>query len=93
VPGWATIVVVVCFLGGAQLMVLGIVGEYVNRIYDEVKNRPLYVTQSGSLHERAGRRVPAPLLVDAGSVDDEWRLTTDDGGSPDGREPARYSST
>jgi len=93
VPGWATIVVVVCFLGGAQLMVIGVIGEYVNRIYDEVKNRPLYVTQSGSLHERAGRRVPAPLLVDAGSIDDEWRQTTDDGGSPDGREPARYSST
>lgn len=43
VPGWATIVVVVSFLGGAQLVVLGVVGEYVGRIYEELKGRPLYV--------------------------------------------------
>ena len=64
VPGWATIVVVVCFLGGAQLMVMGVIGEYVNRIYDEVKNRPLFVTQNGSMDERARRRTPPPLLLD-----------------------------
>jgi dolichol-phosphate mannosyltransferase len=43
VPGWATIVVVTSFLGGVQLIVLGVVGEYVARIYEEVKGRPLYV--------------------------------------------------
>jgi dolichol-phosphate mannosyltransferase len=78
VPGWATIVVVVCFLGGAQLMVMGVIGEYVNRIYDEVKNRPLYVTQNGTLDERAGRRVPPPFLS-PGPIDNRGlasRVTT-----------------
>ncbi|MFL5955245.1 MAG: glycosyltransferase family 2 protein [Gaiellaceae bacterium] len=43
VPGWTTIVVVVTFIGGIQLVVLGGIGEYIGRIYEEVKRRPLYV--------------------------------------------------
>lgn len=43
VPGWASIIVVVAFVGSAQLTVLGMLGEYVARIYDEVKRRPLYL--------------------------------------------------
>jgi dolichol-phosphate mannosyltransferase len=43
VPGIASIVVLTSFLGGVQLMLLGIQGEYVARIYDEVKARPLYL--------------------------------------------------
>lgn len=43
VPGIASIVVLISFLGGVQLMLLGIQGEYVARIYDEVKARPLYL--------------------------------------------------
>ena len=45
VPGWATIVVVVTFIGGIQLVVLGALGEYIGRIYEEVKRRPLYVVR------------------------------------------------
>lgn len=41
--GQATTLVMVLFLGGIQLICLGIIGEYLGRIYDEVKNRPLYV--------------------------------------------------
>jgi glycosyltransferase involved in cell wall biosynthesis len=44
-PGWATIVVVVTFIGGVQLVVLGVIGEYIGRIYEEVKRRPLYVVR------------------------------------------------
>jgi len=45
VPGWATIVVVTTFIGGIQLVVLGVIGEYIGRIYEEVKRRPLYVVR------------------------------------------------
>ncbi len=42
-PGWASTIVAVLFLGGVQLMSLGILGEYLGRVYDEVKGRPLYL--------------------------------------------------
>lgn len=42
VPGWSFIVVSVLFVGGVQLIMLGIIGSYVGRIYREVQNRPLY---------------------------------------------------
>lgn len=45
VPGWASIVVPMGLIGGVQLIVLGVVGQYVARIYDEVKRRPLYVVR------------------------------------------------
>jgi dolichol-phosphate mannosyltransferase len=43
VPGWASIMVVVMLLAGIQLLTLGIVGEYVGKIYDEVRRRPTFV--------------------------------------------------
>jgi dolichol-phosphate mannosyltransferase len=43
VPGWTSIMVLVGVVGGIQLVVIGIIGEYVARIHDEVKGRPLYV--------------------------------------------------
>ena len=47
VPGWATITGCVLFFGGVQLAILGIIGEYIGRIFEEVKNRPLYLIAKG----------------------------------------------
>ncbi len=44
-PGWASILVAVLILGGIQLVVMGIIGEYLGRVYDEVKQRPLYIVE------------------------------------------------
>lgn len=46
VPGWASLMVVVLVLGGVQLFALGMLGEYLGRVHDEVKRRPLYVVES-----------------------------------------------
>jgi glycosyltransferase involved in cell wall biosynthesis len=43
VPGYASLMVVVLFLGGIQLFFMGLLGEYIGRIYKEVKNRPIYM--------------------------------------------------
>ncbi|MCF8998636.1 glycosyltransferase family 2 protein [Acinetobacter nectaris] len=43
VPGWATLIVAISLLGGIQLLFLGIVGEYISRIYTETKSRPQYI--------------------------------------------------
>jgi len=43
VAGWASIICVVCFLGGIQLLSLGVIGEYVGKTYMETKHRPRYI--------------------------------------------------
>ena len=41
--GWASIVCIVCFMGGVQLVCLGVIGEYIGKIYMETKARPRYI--------------------------------------------------
>ena len=55
VTGWTALFIAVLFVGGTQLLALGVIGEYVGRIYAESKRRPLYVVQ-----ERLGFDRPEP---------------------------------
>ena len=54
VAGWTSTVVTLAFLGGINLMMTGIVGLYVGRIHNQVKNRPLYVLDAASQVREAG---------------------------------------
>lgn len=62
VPGLASIAVFIAFLGGIQLLILGVMGEYIARIHDEVKGRPLYVVSEahGLLGPRTARAIEVP---------------------------------
>jgi dolichol-phosphate mannosyltransferase len=61
VPGWTTIMILVAMGSSAQLLMLGILGEYVGRIYEEVKNRPLYIVgEEINLSSECGPRMPLP---------------------------------
>jgi dolichol-phosphate mannosyltransferase len=44
--GWISTIAVILFIGGAQLLMLGVIGEYLSRVYDEVRQRPLYIVRS-----------------------------------------------
>jgi len=46
VPGWSSLIVVTCLVGGAILLSIGVLGEYIGRIFESVKERPLYVIAS-----------------------------------------------
>ena len=68
VQGWATIMVAIMFLGGVQLICLGILGEYLGRVFNEVKPRPMYI-----LEELIGQRPgdTNPVLVPVSAAPDE----------------------
>jgi glycosyltransferase involved in cell wall biosynthesis len=51
VAGWASILCVVCFMGGIQLLCLGVIGEYVGKIYLETKGRPRYIISQRTYEE------------------------------------------
>ncbi|MDQ6744709.1 MAG: glycosyltransferase family 2 protein [Actinomycetota bacterium] len=61
-PGFGALTIAVLLLGGIQLIAIGIIGEYVGRIYDEVKGRPLYLVK-GRRNMAAPDEMPAPLPV------------------------------
>jgi hypothetical protein len=46
IPGWSSILTGIMFFGGVQLLFLGVLGEYVARIFEQVKNRPHYLIES-----------------------------------------------
>jgi dolichol-phosphate mannosyltransferase len=63
VPGWASVIVVMSFLGGVQLIVTGMMGTYVGRVYEEVKARPLYIVREAKGFEGELLSIPAAARV------------------------------
>jgi polyisoprenyl-phosphate glycosyltransferase len=61
VPGWSSLVIVVLMLSGVQLVCMGLIGEYIARIFEEVKGRPLYFFKQG------------PGEAESATADDEHR--------------------
>lgn len=67
VEGWTTVMIAVLFIGGVQLISIGILGEYVGRIYNETKNRPLYVVREYVGFRGGGPRLSrSPVVVVSG---------------------------
>jgi dolichol-phosphate mannosyltransferase len=69
-PGFSSITIIVLLLGGIELIAIGIIGEYVGRIYDEVKGRPLYLVRSRRNMPASAEQDPDEVLA-AGGVGPE----------------------
>jgi glycosyltransferase involved in cell wall biosynthesis len=48
-PGWSSLMITIVFIGGIQLIGIGIIGEYISRIYDNIRNRPLYIVDETNI--------------------------------------------
>jgi dolichol-phosphate mannosyltransferase len=67
--GWTSTIAIIMFIGGVQLLMLGVIGEYLSRVYDEVRRRPLYIVRSRvGVEDRAG----APELAEGASASQGW---------------------
>jgi dolichol-phosphate mannosyltransferase len=65
VPGWTTLIFSVLGIGGVQLITMGIIGQYVGMIFEQVKNRPLYVLRGKPIVPRVNAPNPESTHVDA----------------------------
>ncbi|MFK8102294.1 MAG: glycosyltransferase family 2 protein [Saprospiraceae bacterium] len=52
VPGWASLMISVLFIGGVQMIAIGIIGEYLSRVNQNVRNRPLYIVKDSNIEEK-----------------------------------------
>jgi dolichol-phosphate mannosyltransferase len=84
VPGWTAIFIAILFIGGVQLISLGVMGEYIGRIYGEAKRRPLYLLQ-----ERLGFRPRALPEPEARRRSGEERAIIERRGLPERRRAER----
>ena len=69
VPGFPTLIVVISFLGGLQLMAIGILGEYVGRLFLETKRRPLYLVGEFRAPNLQARTLRRPGVVERAPAD------------------------
>ena len=53
VSGWASTICIICFMGGVQLVCLGVIGEYIGKIYMETKHRPRYIISERTWEEES----------------------------------------
>lgn len=56
VTGWASMTSMICFIGGVQLICLGVLGEYIGKIYMEVKHRPRYIISERTVEQEEGKK-------------------------------------
>ncbi len=54
VPGWSSLMISILFLGGVQLIAIGIIGEYISRLSENVRNRPLYIINETNIPYESG---------------------------------------
>ena len=55
VPGWTSLILAILFIGGIQLICIGIIGEYISRLGANVRNRPLYIISESNIENKAGK--------------------------------------
>jgi polyisoprenyl-phosphate glycosyltransferase len=66
-PGWASLIALTMTLGGSQLMFIGLIGQYIARMFEELKDRPMYVLKQDPRPARQQARETAPARVAAGA--------------------------
>ena len=69
VPGWTSLVVLNIIFSGATLVAIGLVGEYVARIYEEAKGRPLYVIADSANLKYSEPQIAKAVILPARSID------------------------
>ena len=63
IPGWASVVALQCIFSGMTLLALGVIGDYVARSYEEVKDRPLYVVTEARNVALTGKSLPRAVIL------------------------------